>query len=100
MPSVQFTVAQIQDFILRKGFGMHSITAIVILGLALAISMVVQVIVFLLILRSERKFTKDLLNRLASRSVVEYAQATKILEEHPTKEAQADEEGRPIPIFS
>lgn len=99
MPSVQFTVAQIQDFILRKGFGMHSITAIVILGLALAVSMVVQVIVFFLILRSERKFTKDLLNRLASRTIGEYAQATKILEASPA-ETKSEDEGRPIPIFS
>ena len=79
---------------------MHSITAIVILGLALAASMVVQVIVFFLILRSERKFTKDLLNRLASRTIGEYAQVTKSLETPPGETKTEDEEGRPIPIFS
>jgi len=79
---------------------MHSMTAIVILGLTLAFSMVVQGIVFFLILRAERKFTKDLLNRLAARSVVEYAQATKILEGQPREDKDRVEEGGTIPIFS
>lgn len=80
---------------------MHSMTAIVILGLALAGVVIFQGIVFSLILRSERKFTKDLLNRLASRTIGEYAQATKILETTAEKEVPPEnEEGRPIPIFS
>ncbi len=81
---------------------MHSMTAIVILGLSLAVSSVVQAMFFFLIFRAERKFTRDLLNRLASRSVIEYAQATKLLDGNPLEEKDRadDDAGRPIPIFS
>ncbi len=80
---------------------MYSMTAIVIMVSAFAVLNLAQFIVFFLILHAERRFTKDLLNRLASRTIGEHAQATKILEEQTTKETQdADEEGRPIPIFS
>lgn len=76
-------------------------TAIVILGLALAASTIGQAVIFFLILRSERRFTKDLLNRLASRTIGEYASATKILEADPGQGPRAEaEEGQPIPIFS
>ncbi len=79
---------------------MHSMTAIIILGLALAVSTVVQAVIFFLIIRSERRFTRDLLNRLASRSVIEYAQATKILETAGSKETPLEmDEGRPIPLY-
>lgn len=79
---------------------MHSMTAIVILGLALAATAVAQAVIFFLILRSERKFTKDLLNRLASRNVIEYAQATRILEAQREEIKENPDEGGPIPIFS
>ena len=81
---------------------MHFMTVIVIFGLALAMSTIIQGVVFFLILRAERKFTKDLLNRLASRTVGEYAQVTKILETagEPKEYKDRAEEGGPIPIFS
>lgn len=80
---------------------MHSMTVIVILGLGMVAMAIAQGVIFFLILRSERRFIKDLLNRLASRTVGEYALATKILGDRPTQEAKAeDDEGRPIPIFS
>jgi hypothetical protein len=80
---------------------MTPITAIVILGLVLGLTTVFQALVFFWLLRTERRFVKDLLNRLASRSVGEYAATTKVLEDARDKApAEAtDETGQPIPIW-
>lgn len=93
--------AKFKTLCLGQGFDMHSMTVIVILGLALAASTIVQALIFFFILRSERRMVKDLLNRLASRTIGEYASATKTLEVDPGQRPRAEaEEGQPIPIFS
>lgn len=79
---------------------MTSMTVIMIMAGALAVAIMAQSIGFLFILRSERRFTKDLLNRLASRTIGEYVQSTKTVEEQSQDQRPETEKGRPIPIFS
>ena len=55
---------------------------IIILGAAVAM-VSAQCLFLLVLLRAERKFTKDLLTRLASRTVCEYAAAARALEAGP-----------------